>query len=315
MILLVDQDVLGLDVAVDDVLLVDVVQRLGDLEHDLARLADAEPLLAEQHAVERLALDELHHHEHADLLVLAEVDDGRDARVAHRRGEPRLAIEQLARLVGLGDLVRDDLQRERARQVGVGDLVDLAHPALADALDDLVAAADQRRVLRGVDAAAGAARRRHRRVRPPERGAAGSTGLPTGFSARSGRPAAVAWARRSRRARARDRAPRPGSGSRGSTRTSLESSCRWTSGSRGSSAVISLVGSRACWRVGRQIVVLRGRQGQRRGPPARGIALIRHARNRTRVTVDSVDARPVVERELRARTCCRCRSRSRRRRC
>ncbi len=132
------------------------------LLHDLARLAYGQALLAEQHAVQRFAVHVLHDHEHPDLLVLAEVDDGGDARVAHGRGEARLAIEQLARLVGLRDLVRDDLQRERAGQVRVGDLVDLAHAALPDALDDLVAAADQRAVLGRVHALLGAARGRHR---------------------------------------------------------------------------------------------------------------------------------------------------------
>ena len=65
----------------NDVVLVDVVQRLGDLVRDLRRLVDGELLLAVQHLDQLLALDELHHHEHADAIVLAEVDDRRDVRV------------------------------------------------------------------------------------------------------------------------------------------------------------------------------------------------------------------------------------------
>ena len=58
--------------------------------------------------------------------------------MAHERGHPRLLLEaagirSLAERVGLGDLDNADLV-----QVDVAGLVDLAHPAFADFLEDLV---------------------------------------------------------------------------------------------------------------------------------------------------------------------------------
>jgi hypothetical protein len=56
-----EQDVLGLDVAVNDPALVREVERAGHAAGDLDRILDAELLLAIQAVAQRLALDERHH--------------------------------------------------------------------------------------------------------------------------------------------------------------------------------------------------------------------------------------------------------------
>ena len=242
----------------------------------------------------------------------------------HRRGEPRLAVEQLARLVGLGDLVRDDLERERARQVGVLDLVDLAHPALADPRQDLVAAADQRRVLGGLDPDVRAARRR-RAAWPGSRATAVGAGrragagpLRRGAASRRAAPAAGTGS-----ARAPDSEVRgPATARAGSTRTSLDSS--WSVDLGQPRQLGGDVGGRRRGGAGRGGVgarrrrglvrVRRRRQRQDRRSPARWIALIRHRPNRTRVESQR-RCTSCGRARATSRTCCRCRSRSRRRRC
>ena len=57
--LLVDQDVLGLDVAVDDVAGVGGAERAGDLDRVGDRLGDRQPPVAADAVLERLALDVL----------------------------------------------------------------------------------------------------------------------------------------------------------------------------------------------------------------------------------------------------------------
>lgn len=91
---LVEQDVLGPDVTVDDAAPVRVVQRFGDLAHDVHRGVDRQAPLAREPVTQRLPGDEGH-----DVIAvpagLAAVVQGEDVRVAELGGDADLAAEAL----------------------------------------------------------------------------------------------------------------------------------------------------------------------------------------------------------------------------
>ena len=132
---LVDEDVLGLDVAMNDTLGMGFVQRVGDLDSqfdDPGRLQRPVPDELRQ----RLPVDILHG-DVADAAFLAHVVDVRDVGMGEGGGSPRFAREPLgkARVFRPG---RKDLERHPPLQPGVVGEVDLAHPALPKTPDDAV---------------------------------------------------------------------------------------------------------------------------------------------------------------------------------
>jgi hypothetical protein len=121
---------------VHDALRVRRVERIGHVEPELEDLARRETI-GRDPAAERLALEALHHDERA-ALVLADVVDRADVRVVERRGRLRLALEALASGLVLEVRFRQELHRHRAVKARVLGLVDDAHPAGAQPLDDAV---------------------------------------------------------------------------------------------------------------------------------------------------------------------------------
>ena len=90
-----DQDVLGLDVAVHDVLLVRVAERGGDLTGEPQRVLDRQLRLAPQPRAERLARD-VRHHVVEEAAGCPRIEQRHDVRMIQPRGDLDLAQEPLA---------------------------------------------------------------------------------------------------------------------------------------------------------------------------------------------------------------------------
>ncbi len=125
---LADQDVVRLDVAVDEPLLVRRREAAAGLDPRDERGLPRAGLLAAQVA-ERPAVDELHRHEHAPL-VLADLVDGDDVRVREPGHHLRLAHEA-GPILGIEPPRRDELEGDAAVELRVVGRIDDAHPALA----------------------------------------------------------------------------------------------------------------------------------------------------------------------------------------
>jgi hypothetical protein len=126
--LLVDQDVLRLDVAVDDVARVREAERSRDLDRVGDRLPDRQFAEAADAVLERLALDVLEDDERAPVL-LAGVDHAHDVGVRELGHRARLAAEALE-LVGVGgDLAVHELDRHAPLEDAVERPIDGRHPA------------------------------------------------------------------------------------------------------------------------------------------------------------------------------------------
>ena len=95
-VLVADEDVRRLDVAMDDALGVRGVQRVGELDGDLEQVRDLHRSAIDAVA-EALALERLHH-DVRSAFVVADVEDRADAGMAQRAGGSRLDAEALERL-------------------------------------------------------------------------------------------------------------------------------------------------------------------------------------------------------------------------
>ncbi len=130
MLVLVEQDVSRLDVAVDESARVCRVERSGSLLGDPDRTSRLQWAIAKQ-LLQVGAVDEPHGQ--VELAVdLAGVVDGDDVRMLERCREPRLAQEALAERAVRGELRREQLQRDVAVEREIVRAVDDAHPTAPD---------------------------------------------------------------------------------------------------------------------------------------------------------------------------------------
>ena len=132
-----DQDVRGLDVAVDEALLVRRVERIGDLGEELDRASRLEGALLGEDLREVAALD-VAHGEEEDAVLLARLEDRDDVRVVEGGGDLRLPQEALPETLVLRELGGDHLERDLAAEPGFLGAVDRAHAAAADERLDAV---------------------------------------------------------------------------------------------------------------------------------------------------------------------------------
>ncbi len=129
-----DEDVRRPKVAVDDALLVPVIDRIRNLAGVIERLRQFEGAAIDDDRLERLARDVLHHDEE-DVVLLLRGDDRDDVRMVEGGQEPRL--RQLAEVESL--TVRN-LDGDTLVDPRVLGKVDGAEPATAERLDDPVLA-------------------------------------------------------------------------------------------------------------------------------------------------------------------------------
>ena len=114
---LVEQEVRGLDVAVQDAARVRVLERGRDVAPDPRGLGDGEVRLLVEDRPQAAALEQLEHHERD--VVLAPVVDGDDVRVVERRRDLGLGAEAAEERGVLGERGVQDLDRDAAPQAGV----------------------------------------------------------------------------------------------------------------------------------------------------------------------------------------------------
>ncbi len=131
-----DEDVGGLDVAVDDAGLVGGGERVGDLGTDLEQPLGGERLAGEL-LLQGLALHQLHDQK-GRALVLADVVQRADVRMVQSGSGARFALEAGSRHLAAAQLLGEELQRDGPLEPGVLGLVDDAHPAAADPAHDPV---------------------------------------------------------------------------------------------------------------------------------------------------------------------------------
>ncbi|MFO0744357.1 MAG: hypothetical protein U1F43_01615 [Myxococcota bacterium] len=133
------EEVLGLQIAVDDAGRVGLGQRLEDLRAEAAGVEQRQRRLAAEVARERLALEVLHRQEQAPVLRLAELDELHDMRMVEPGDDARLLLEarDLARVAR--QLRDEDLQRHRPLDAELGGAIDGAEAASAEQALDAVA--------------------------------------------------------------------------------------------------------------------------------------------------------------------------------
>jgi hypothetical protein len=133
-----DLDVGRLEIAMHDAAAVRGHERQRDLLGDVERGLHRQPA-ARQAVGQCRTLDQLEH-ERADALVFFELVDGGDVGVVHRREQPRFALEpSVPRRIG-GEARRQDLERDVAAQAPIAGAIDLAHAAVTQHADHVVAA-------------------------------------------------------------------------------------------------------------------------------------------------------------------------------
>ncbi len=141
--LLVDHDVAGLEVAVDDARVVGLAQAAADLLGDGHDRGDVEPPRTADEALEVLPGDVLER-DVMEALVLAQVVHPADVAVGDPVGQLDLVDEALERPRVLGDVGTDELDGHFLVRLRVEGTIDAAHAAPSQELDDLIALPEDR---------------------------------------------------------------------------------------------------------------------------------------------------------------------------
>ena len=116
----------------DDPVAVRVIERAGDLNRVFKRLVERQSPVREPRG-QRVAFEVLHD-EKIDLVMASDVIEGTDMRVRERGNRLRFSGEPGAHLFIECDSCRQDFDRHRAIETGIGRPEDFTHAAGAEAL-------------------------------------------------------------------------------------------------------------------------------------------------------------------------------------
>src|SRR6185503_17063759 len=132
------QDVLGLDVTMDDVLVVRVVERVGGLARDAKRIVDRKLIFTPEPLAQGLALD-IRHGEPEVPACLARIKDTQDVWMLEPGGQANLAQEPVRTESG-GELRMENLEGDGPVVPEIARQEDGGHAAAAELMLDRVAA-------------------------------------------------------------------------------------------------------------------------------------------------------------------------------
>ena len=122
-----DEQIGRLDVAMDDARRVRGIERVGDLLAEIEQIVDRQRT-ARDARLQRLAFQQLHHHELL-AVVLADVVQRADVRMAQRRDDARFAKEAVHRVGHAAGVGREQLERHVTPEPRVLGLIHHAHAA------------------------------------------------------------------------------------------------------------------------------------------------------------------------------------------
>jgi hypothetical protein len=131
-----DENVGGLDVAVDDALGMSGIESVGDLDRVSEELIELDRA-ADDDVLEGGAIEKLHGDE-SFAGVFADVVNGADIRVVERGGGAGFALEALQRLGVVGDVFGEEFESYEAAKAGVFGFVHHAHAAADEFFDDAI---------------------------------------------------------------------------------------------------------------------------------------------------------------------------------
>ena len=133
---LVQKDVGGLDVTVNDAERVRVLEGVGHLHANIQHLIEPQGLLGNP-LPQRCPFQQLHDEERL-VAVATDVVQRADVRMIERRRGARLALETVERGRILRQPGRQELHRHLPAQASVLGPIDDTHPAFADLVEDAV---------------------------------------------------------------------------------------------------------------------------------------------------------------------------------
>ncbi len=131
-----DEDVRGLDVAMNDAFGVSSIESVGDLNGECKKSVVFQGAPG-HHVLEREAVEKFHRDE-ALAVVLADFVDGADVGVVQRGSGAGFAAKAFESLRILRNVFGEEFERDKATEGGVFGLVNNAHPAAAQFFDDAI---------------------------------------------------------------------------------------------------------------------------------------------------------------------------------